>query len=105
LLLWFCSIILKLDIMIPPMLLFLLRIALAIQYLFCLNMKLRIDLFLFIHSMLDLFYCFYIYSHVYTLYGPPILSFLASMLPSRMCSALLFSNFVEEKTEELIRKT
>jgi hypothetical protein len=37
-------------------------------------------------------YSFYIYSHVYTLFGslPPLLG--------RICSALSFSDFVEEKT-------
>jgi hypothetical protein len=39
---------------------------------------------------------FYIYSHVYTLFGSPLPTH--TPLPGRNCSAILFSNFVEEKT-------
>jgi hypothetical protein len=54
----------------------------------------------------------FIYSHVHTLFGPflppthppqPSLPNLPS-LPGRTCSALI-SNFVEEKTEAIMRKT
>jgi hypothetical protein len=37
---------------------------------------------------------------VYTFFGPPYLP----QLPGRTCSTLLFSDFVEEKTKEIIRK-
>jgi hypothetical protein len=47
-----------------------------------------------------LFYCFYIYLHVYTLFGPPL-----PPPPGRTCSTLLFSDFVEEKIYQIKRKT
>jgi hypothetical protein len=47
------------------------------------------------------FYHFYIYSNVYTLSH---LSLPPPRLLGRTCSTLLFSNFVEEKTLEIIRK-
>jgi hypothetical protein len=43
---------------------------------------------------------FYIYLHVYTLFEPP-----PPPPPCRTCSTLLFSNFVEEKTYKVKRKT
>jgi hypothetical protein len=53
----------------------------------------------------------YIYSYVYTLFGPslPLASHSTApppipLLPGRTCSAL-FSNFVEEKIKAIIRKT
>jgi hypothetical protein len=47
----------------------------------------------------------YIYSYVYTLFGPLFFPPLCPpSLPGRTCSALLFSNFVEKKTQETIRK-
>jgi hypothetical protein len=50
----------------------------------------------------------FIYSYVHTLFGsfvPPYpLTSTLPLLPGRTCSAL-FSNFVEEKTEAIIRKT
>jgi hypothetical protein len=58
--------------------------------------------------MSTIFFCsfyFYIYLHVYTLFGapPPPLTVLPDS--GRTCSALLFSDFVEEKTWVIIRKT
>jgi hypothetical protein len=54
-----------------------------------------------------LFYHFYIYLHMYTLFvhlplnpSPP-----TPPLPGRTCSIFFLSDFVEEKTQDIIRKT
>jgi hypothetical protein len=50
---------------------------------------------LFIYSFIYFItFCFYIYLHVYTLFGP----LPTAQFPGRTCSTLLFSYFVEEKT-------
>jgi hypothetical protein len=54
-----------------------------------------------LHLKKYLFYHFYIYLHVYTLFGPPPRS---STLLDRTCSILLFNDFGEEK-QKIIRKT
>jgi hypothetical protein len=54
--------------------------------------------YIFILSFLHLLTCVYI---VWATSLPP---FPYPLLPGRTCSTLLFSNFVEEKTSEIVRK-
>jgi hypothetical protein len=94
---------LKSGIMIPPALLFLLSNVLDTPNLFCFQKNLRV-VFSFFFLLL---YCwFYIYLHIYALFVPSCPHTPSPPnhpLPGRTCSTL-FSNFVEEKPYETLRK-